>query len=256
LLGAALLLLSLAGCGDSNILEGVGDKNSKEAQTEAALMAMDDGDYQTAIDLLTTLVQNHPGDAQLLQYLSSAYAGAAGLDTLNILEVIDTLDEAGQEGSIDMVGLTLGGADGALTSAQVAAKLENINNAIATLNLIQDPNTDQTIHLGVLSMAHLSLALADLIMTDLGSADVVLTEAGIDAQYGGNPADFSAAPSATLTAIEEDVANMDAAVAALDAISGESNDLASDMADFQNDIDQGADGQIAPDDLEHYVDNL
>lgn len=251
-----LVLMALAGCGDSNIFEGVGDKNSKQAQTEQALIAMDDGDYQTAINILTTLVQNNPGDAQLLQYLSSAYAGAAGLDTLNILTVINQLDSNGQSGNIDMIGLALGNANGQLSSEEVAAKLANINNAIATLNLIQNPNSDQTIQLGVLSMAHFSLSLGELIMGDLGTDEVTLTEQGIHDQYGGNPADFSAASPQTLAGIEQDIANMNAAVTSLNAISGESNDLAQDILDFQSAIDQGADGQITSGDLEHYVDSL
>lgn len=254
------IMMTLVGCADSNIFEGLGDKNSKDAQTEAALMAMDDGDFQTAITILLSLAQNNPGDAHLRQYLSSAYAGAAGLDTLNLLEVIDLLDGTGRSGSVDMIGLVLGDADGQLTAAELAAKLENINSAIETLNLIQTPNDDQIILLGVLSITHFSLALADLILTDLGREDITLTEEGIQGHYGGNPADFSSSSTQTLAAIAQDLANVSAASTALDAISNENNDLAQGMADFQNDINRdqtpGEPITVTADELEAYVNNF
>lgn len=251
-----ILMAPLTGCGDANIFEGVGDEDTKEAQIEAALIAMDDGDYQTAIDILTTLVQENPGDAQLLQYLGSAYSGSAGLDTLDMLEVIDALDATGESGNIDMIGLVLGDANGQLTSAEVTTKLESINSAIATINMIATPNDDQTILLGVLSMTHLSLTMADLIMADLGRDDVILTEDGIDSMYGSNPADFSGATTDTLTTIEQDLANISAAIEALEALSDENNDIAQDFMDFENALDQNGDGRLSSAELASYIDNL
>jgi len=91
------LFAFLVGCGDSNVFESLGDDSSREAKTEAALMAMDDGDYNSALSILLALNDSNPGDARLLQYLASAYSGLAGLDTLNLLKVIDKLDESGTD---------------------------------------------------------------------------------------------------------------------------------------------------------------
>ena len=70
-------------------------------------MAMDDGDYQTAISILEELAAEFPDDPLLWQYLSNAYSGSAGLDTLNLLQVLDDLKEMDESGSIDMIGLVL-----------------------------------------------------------------------------------------------------------------------------------------------------
>lgn len=251
-----VLATAIIGCGDSNILEGFGDENSREAQTEAALMAMDNGDYPSAITILSALVQSYPGDAHLLQYLGSAYSGLAGLDTLSMLDVLDQLDDSGESGNIDMVGLVLGNDSGLLTGAQVAEKLGHIEDAIAAINRIAAPNDDQTVQLGVLSLTHLSLTIADLIMDDMGVDEVTLTEDGIHTLYGSDSADFSSASADAMSAIDQDMANIAEATDTLNALSTENNDIAQDFNDFQTSLDQNGDGLVATTELETYVNNL
>lgn len=250
-----ILCIFLVNCGDSNIFDGIADEDSKEARTEEALIAMDDGDYDTAISILSSLVDSHPDDDTLIQYLSSAYAGSAGLDTLDLIEVIDELDDAGSSGSIDMVGLVLGGDAGQLSSDEVDAKLADIEEAIAILSTIGTLNEDQRIQLGVLSVTHLSLTLADLIMDDRGVDQITLTEEGIDTLYGSDSPDFSGVDAGTLDEIDEDLDHIATAITDIQEITDTDNDLAQDFNDFLNDIDPGLDN-ISIDDLENYIDNL
>lgn len=243
------------GCGDANVFEGMADENSKEARTEEALMAMDDGDYDKAISILSSLVNSHPNDDTLMQYLSSAYAGSAGLDTLDLLEVINLLDDADNSGSIDMVGLVLGDSNGVLSSQAVDDKLDQITTAIEILSAIGGLNNDQEIQLGVLSVAHLSLTLADLIIEDQGVDEITLTEDGIDALYGDTTADFGDIGTETLEDINQDFTNVEAAIDEIEAITDADNDLAQDFADFTDDLNPGG-GEISSEDLEYYINNL
>jgi tetratricopeptide (TPR) repeat protein len=249
--------MALAGCGDNNLFGGFADDSSKEARMEEALMALDDGRYSTAISILNDLLDSYPDDDELLQYLSSAYSGLAGLDTLNLLQVIDELDSTDDSGSIDMVGLVLGDANGVLTSEEVTAKLANINNALNALNSIATLNDDQTVLLGVLSITHISLTLADIIIADQGLDTITLTDEGIGDLYDGVTVDLSDVDTETLALeeIDEDIENADNAIDELDDISDGDNDLAQDFEEFINAIDQGEPG-VSQSDLETYITNL
>jgi hypothetical protein len=256
-LGLFLMTAFLASCENDNIFSGLSDKDTKEAHTEEALMAMDDGDYRKAISILEDLTDEYPNDAQLWQYLSSAHSGAAGLDTLNLMEVLDDLEEMDESGSIDMIGLVLGDADGTLTADEIAEKLEEITTAIESIrDNVPNPDEDQTILLGLLSITHLSLTLADMIIQDTGATAIELTEDGISDLYGGTPADFTGlADTATLDAVNDDIAAINDAVDVLNDLSGD-NDMAEDFSDFQNDIDPNGNGDVTQSELENYVDTI
>ena len=77
-----LVILAVMGCGDDNsILEGLADDGSREARIEESRIALDQGDYSRALEILLILRDKYPDDQMILQYLSNAYAGLAGLDT-------------------------------------------------------------------------------------------------------------------------------------------------------------------------------
>ncbi len=258
--GLVFLCLLFSGCGDNNLFEGLADDDSKEAQTEQALIAMDDGDYATAISILSSLVASYPDDDALAQYLSSAYSGSAGLDTFDLIEVINTLDDADNSGSIDMVGLVLGDENGLLTSEQVQDKLEDIETAMEVLNAIGTLNEDQRIQLGVLSVTHLSLTMADIILTDLadeGVDEVTLTEEGINTLYGPSSADFSDVDTDTLALeeIDEDLDNIETSIDDIQNITDMDNDLAQDFYVFLAEINPSG-GDISVTDLQDYIDGL
>lgn len=255
-LGLSLLLaVFIVNCGSSNIFDGLADDESKEARTEEALILLDNGEYQAALNLLQDLLNDYPDDQLYLQYLSNAYAGLAGLDTINMIEVIGDLEDSGESGSIDMVGLVIGDDNGQLTSEDVAEKLDYINSAIAAMSLIDTPNSDQTIQLGLLGATHLTLTLAEIVMDDRNVDTLTLTEDGIAGLYT-NPADLSEVQNDTLTTIGEDIVSVGNAVDELDDDATEQNDLSEDLADFQSSIDQNGDGDVSQAELEHFLDNL
>jgi len=261
ILGVGLLVISLLmGCGDDNsILEGMADDGSREARLEEARIALDDGDYANALDILLTLRDKYPGDSTILKYLSNAYAGLAGLDTFNILTTIEELDDAGNSGSIDMIGLVLGDSNGLLTGAAISEKLDHLANALDALNEIDDRDTDQLAQGGILAVAHVALTLGDIVLNDLNESSVALTEEGINSQYsgaGGADLDDSNITQETLDDLQQDIEMVADAVDAIDTISSEGNDLSEDFDQFRSDIAQNDDGQITVPELENYINSL
>ncbi len=257
LLGIMLLIASFtAGCDDS-ILEGLADDDSFEAKLEEARIALDKGEYSKAIALLEALESANPGNTLIMEYLSNAYSGLAGLDTFNLLLTIETLDDQGNSGDIDMVGLVLGDSDGNMTTAQLQAKLENLENAMNALEGISNPNNDQKIQLGLLAVAHMSLTVGNVVAEDQGNSNVTLTEESLDSQYSSQDAEFSDVSNETknLSGLTEDLGYVADAVTALDGISGSGNDLSQDFSQFQNDIDGNGDGIVSESDLENSVNN-
>lgn len=83
-LGAAAVALALfTGCGD------YGDKT----QTEQGIEAVDSQQWELAIEIFSALPKSELRD----KYLSSAYAGAAGLDLLKLAVAVSEAQDAGQD---------------------------------------------------------------------------------------------------------------------------------------------------------------
>ena len=80
-----ILLMAIIGC-ESNMLKPLASDSSKEANIEDAKMALDDGNYQEAIN---DLGSENSSDPEVAGLLSSAYMGAAGLDLTYMLEKVD-----------------------------------------------------------------------------------------------------------------------------------------------------------------------
>jgi hypothetical protein len=249
--------LILSGC-DGNVFEGFSDDSSFEARVEEARIDLDDEDYTGARDKLVALNEDHPNNAEVLRLLASAYSGLAGLDTFNLLEVIDQLDKQNNEGDIDTVGLVLGSSNGVLTAAAVQSKLANLQLSISALESISSRTVDERVQLGLVSLNHAALTIADMILENTGRSEITLTEAGLDALYTGTP-DFSTeATSERLTSLSNDIANIDDAVDGIISITSadESNDLSESADQFQQDIDQNEDKSISQQELENYIANL
>lgn len=247
-----ILTALVTSCDNSNLFIGLSDQNTKEARTEEALMAMDDRDYQAAISILRGLVVEFPDDPMLWQYLSNAHSGAAGLDTIDLFEVLDDLEEAGESGSIDMIGLVLGNDSGELTADEIADKLLDIDAAIDSLDNITNPDDDQSILRGLLGVTRISLIMGQIVSQDTGQGPIELTEDGIGSLYGGTP-DFSQEVTGDIEdALSEDLAAIGAAVVMLDQLS-DTNDLSDDFDLFEVDIDQDNDDNIDAGDLQNYV---
>lgn len=258
---AFTLLLIAVGC-SGNVLEGVSDDDSEDAKLEEARMALDDANYSRAVELLNKLLDSDPTDPQALAYLSHAYAGLAGLDTLDLLTIIDELDEKGQSGNIDMVGLVLGDEEGDVTAAEVAAKLNYLNDAIDSLEQIEANNgslsDDETVQRGVLAVARMTMVIADIIFSDQGAGGddtIRLTEDGLDDLYSGTPdfdGDVDAAQSGYLA---DDIVAIQDSVVVLEEI-GSDNDLSEDFDEFEQDINPDGNTIISVEELETYVGSL
>ena len=248
------IIFLFSGCGD-NLFEGVYDDKSFEARLEEAKIAIDDENYAEARDILLKLKEDHPNNKEVLKYLSNAYAGLAGIDTFSLLEIIDELDENGNSGSIDMIGLVLGDAEGSISSEEVGESLANLEAALENLQLIENPDDDQIIQMGILGMSHMTLTIAEVVMDDLGLDDVELTEDGLSELYPDDSADFSDI-EVPVESLSNDLGLINDAIDELNAISDSGNDLAEDFEEFQEDIDPDDNGEITAEELENFINEM
>jgi hypothetical protein len=255
-----LIVRVISGC-DGNVMKDIADDDSYDARIEAALIALDDANYTQARSMLLILRDDFPDDPTVLQYLSSAYAGLAGLDTFDLLETIDQLSDRGQEheGDIDTIGLVLGDADGVISRTTIADDINNLNSAIESLEAINNPTDDHIVQLGLLSLARAALTIADVIAEDTGNSEVTLTEDGIAGLYETDTPDFTEeATTERLENIGEDIVRVGAAVVALDSMTtaGSENDLSENFNGFQQELDPDDDDDITQQELEDYINGL
>jgi len=269
LVAFALFMICISvGCGGS-VFEGVSDDGSDDAKLEAARMAMDDGEYNKAAEILKEMLDWDPDDpqdvpeddARTLAYLGHAYAGMAGLDTLDLLKIIDELDERGDSGSIDMAGLVLGDEEGDVTAAEAAAKLDNLNTAIRSLFQIEEQlgslTDDEAVQRGVMAVARTTMVLGQVVLSDLGGDSVRLTEEGIDALYSDTPDLEGDVTDTQLGYLSEDIVAMQEAVLALEEIGSDNdNDLSEDLDEFQMDLNPNGDDTVTVTELETYLGSL
>ncbi len=262
LLCLCFAIFALTGC-EGNIFEGFADDSSYEARLEEAMIALDDGDYAKARSILSDLNNDYPNNPTILQYLSNASAGEAGIDTFNLLETIEQINDDPNAGSIDMIGQMLGDADGVITADEITEDLSKINDAIDALEAIPeaDRTDDQTVQLGLLSINRAVLTIADIIAEDTGEQTITLTEAGISALYPGTTEpDFSDELTGNdrLSTLSTDTRNIDDSVETINTISGQDsqNDLSENFGGFSDEIDtDGAEG-ISTEDVENFINAL
>jgi len=249
-------------CFASLIIASCADDSSYEARIEEALMAIDNREYARAIDLLEQLKAEYPGNPLILQYLSNAYAGYAGLDTFNLLTVIDQLNETGDPGSIDMVGTVLGSAGGVITVDKIHENLANLDKAINSLEAIPNPTDDQKVQLGLLSLNHAAMTIAAIVADEqslTGTQTVQLTEDWLGDKYGGTNPDLSAGWDADREkSLNDDFKKIGEAIKSIENITGagEENDLDKSFNDFQGSLDDDSDGYISQTDIENYLNKL
>jgi hypothetical protein len=262
LLFLGLAIFAIQGCGD-NSLEWLADDSSYEARLEEARIELDNGAYARARSLLLELKAEFPSDQLVLQYLSNACAGLAGIDTFKFLEVIDQLLDLDREGRIDMVGFVLGGTDGMLTSDEIDEKIGLLEQCtILELENITDPTNDQAVQLGLASLFHAALTIADIAIDDLDIDDIALTEDGLTSLYGlQNPPDFDDIDiAARLESLSDDIVRIDASIDAILVMgnleTAERSDLSESFDTFLGEIDPNIDGEVVQQELENYLTNL
>ena len=83
------VILSLNSCGTKNLFDCDGgyarSKCVQRTKEEDARIAMDNGDLDTAVTLLSELVAEDPTNYKRYPLLAAAYAGKSGFDILNIV---------------------------------------------------------------------------------------------------------------------------------------------------------------------------
>lgn len=96
---ALIAVLMLAACG-KNAFDVMADKNSSAATKEKAQIAINNGDYASAIDILKGMCPNNAcPDTKTAQMLAAAYMGATGLNVLDLAKNADTNRNGGAAGS-------------------------------------------------------------------------------------------------------------------------------------------------------------
>jgi len=246
---------------DGNMFESISDDDSYEARLEEGLMALDDEDYDKAVDLFLDLRDDYSSKEEVCVYLSNAYAGLTGIDTFSLLETIDDMDDVGDEGNIDMIGLLLGDARGEINEDQVTDKAALLSLAKAAIeDCIDDPNTDEIVQEGLLALGDAALFIADLVMRDQDVDTVVLTEDGLDELYEGvDPIDFDDdLTPGDVDEFNEILDDIEAAVDTIEELVGadDENDLSESFDEFLEDLDGNGDGDVAISELEDYITNL
>ena len=260
LLFLCFAITAITSC-EENSLEWLADDSSYEARLEEARIAIDDREYARARDLLLQLKAEYPGDPLILQYLSNAYAGLIGLDTFNLLTTIDQLIEANETGNIDMVGIVLGDVSGTILANGIDETLANLENAINALEEISNPTDDQTVQLGLLSLNHAAMTIADIVAENTGETEVTLTEDGLSATYGGTAPDLTnEATSERLDSLSDDMENIGNAVDSIADITGieagQENDLSESFDEFSQDVDPDGNDSITQQELQAYLGSL
>jgi hypothetical protein len=198
----AILLMALAGC-ESNMLESLADDSSKEADIEAAKIALDDGNYDSAISALSSYKGS--SDPEVAGILSSAYMGKAGLDLTYMLEHIDasntdnfdviasafslkTTDQLNASSSV----LYKAGSDATpryITTGSVVTLLTNLSLAqkyLATSLAANPGDDDLTVQLGIASALHFIIDIG-YIVAEVKDCNIPINKAAYQAVFPQKP---------------------------------------------------------------------
>lgn len=148
------------GCGGKSVLESMGDDSTEAARIEKARMALDDGDYDAAVETLKelcgTTLTAPTCNPQIVSLYASAYSGRAGLDVFSLIK-----EAANQQAST-------GAASFALFSKHFAAvdptgrNVVDMGNAVTLLNSIPSRTPDQGLQLALVSTGDLVVFLGSL----------------------------------------------------------------------------------------------
>jgi hypothetical protein len=134
--------LALTGCGDSNFFKGAsGQDSSREAKKEAGVQALNDRNWQEAIDIFRSLYDPAAPDPGVAKYLASAFVGKAGFDTLKLVGDISAAQKVSGADSESIIydsvtRLFATDADGTISSEALngeGGKIDLLRQAIACL---------------------------------------------------------------------------------------------------------------------------
>jgi hypothetical protein len=278
---ALILFLSLVGC-DRNVFDSVSDDSSSEADIEAAQMALDDGNYQEAIDILEPGYDESAPDQRISRILASAYMGKAGIDLTYILENApdensDSFDVIASALSLHIVNDSLragseqtdGESESSGSPRYVAydsaeAFLENLESAKAYLETLVElyGNDDDKVQLGMASAIHFILEIGCQAATLKGTNIPINREAyqevfPVDAGWEGllsQLADSIPPDGETALSLQEDVTCVSDAVTVLMSRMGSDEDIAADFSEFLTDLLGGSEiGDFEGQEIADYI---
>ena len=235
---AVVLVLGFLGGACDNAFESLGDKGSKDAKLEEARIALDKGDFTTAVALLESLNNGNPGDTEIVRSLASAYAGRGGL---NFFDLAARAQEAQNTGAAQ--GNTIGQLVSAFPHPVTDKNISDLSTAIAlmgnTSSSSGDPNDFYSLGLFYSAKAILMI-LKDTDPSGDGIPDtftpLALSDADAQTVYGS---------------LDNALANFGAGKAGLDV----SSEVLKSLEDLKGEIDAKA-GTTIGDKLRNYLDSV
>ncbi|MCG8470545.1 MAG: hypothetical protein MI742_01645 [Desulfobacterales bacterium] len=240
----AFLLVGVLGC----------DEENAASRIEDARMAIDDGNYQTALKIL----EKEAGTSEVLEIRASAYAGQVGINTFDILAQLDDEDDS-NDGSIDRIGSLLGAeSSGRLACSEIASRLSLMDQAVTAIGGAT-VNNDNKVKLGIYGFTDFILSMGEILCRNYGTQmappnAVTFTEAWIRSLRGTIGGSFSAVQVETdeLTRFGQDIGYAKNAAMVL----GPTNDLGDEFQRFLGDIDPNGDGSVSQSEFAAFLNNL
>lgn len=164
---------------------GCEDDETDESNLEEAKIALDDREYDRAIELLEGMTGK-----EALEVLADAYAGRVGIETFEFLSQLEELSFDGVEESVELVRGMMGyAADHAFLCTEIAEMLSDLDKASDALLESVAGNeaaltTNGKAKLAIYSFSDFVLVLAEILCVNYGPSlsppdTIELTEAWI-----------------------------------------------------------------------------
>lgn len=262
------MLLCLAGC-DSNMFEAISDDSSSSAKYEEARMALDDGSYQRAIDILSPGYNASSPDPDAVRILASAYMGLAGIDLTYILENSedrngDSFETIASALALDITGQAREGGTSSDTARFITAGsanelLANLEQAQSYLNGLMSYHTsqgltrdqDDIVQAGMASAIHFIIQMGQAASEVITGCNIPLNKAAYREIFSDDPdpdtllnafADsLGDSGNGTLSSLKEDLRRVSDAVDTLVEVQGADEDLAEEFDEFLRELLGGGD---------------
>lgn len=262
-----VILFAFYGC-DSNMLGSIANDSSDAAVIEEATIALNDGNYDEAIDLLEGKFDPASPDPEVGRILASAYMGKAGIDLTYIIEN----SESGGDDSFDSIAsaLSLEVTSQAQAASFVQAKAEAstdprfiVTSSVATLltyladsqeilNALVDYYTDNNItahdddvvQLGMASALHFIMQIG-YCAGDSRNYNTPVNKYAYQEVFPDDQdwvtllialAAYIDSHSDVILSLQEDLSNVYAAVVVLITNNGADDDVADEFNDFMREL--------------------
>jgi len=237
---AVILVLGFLGGACANVFESFGDKGSRDAKLEEARIALDEGDFTTAVALLEPLSDQYPGDTEISRSLASTYAGRGGLNFFDLAARAEAAQNARNSGSAQ--GNTIGHLVSAFPHPVTDTNISDLSTAVALMENISsssgDPNDFYSLGLFYSAKAIL-MVLKDTDSSGDGIPDtftsLALSDADAETVYGS---------------LDSALANFGSGKAGLDV----SSEILESSGDLKSEIDARP-GTTTGDKLRTYLDS-